>query len=135
MNKKKIERRFIFICLAPAILLFTVFLVYPTFEVFRMSLYRWGGLSGNKVFVGFDNFKYLWNDSGFYQAFQNTLFLIVMVTIVTLVLAVFFANLLIREKFKGSNFFRVIFYIPNILSIVVIAGLLGDLIVREWTVR
>ena len=90
MNKKKIERRFIFICLAPAILLFTVFLVYPTFEVFRMSLYRWGGLSGNKVFVGFDNFKYLWNDSGFYQAFQNTLFLIVMVTIVTLVLAVFF---------------------------------------------
>lgn len=88
-----------------------------------MSLYRWGGLSGNKVFVGFDNFKYLWNDSGFYQAFQNTLFLIVMVTIVTLVLAVFFANLLIREKFKGSNFFRVIFYIPNILSIVVIAGI------------
>ena len=123
MNKKKIERRFIFICLAPAILLFTVFLVYPTFEVFRMSLYRWGGLSGNKVFVGFDNFKYLWNDSGFYQAFQNTLFLIVMVTIVTLVLAVFFANLLIREKFKGSNFFCVIFYIPNILSIVVIAGI------------
>lgn len=123
MNKKKIERRFIFICLAPAILLFTVFLVYPTFEVFRMSLYRWGGLSGNKVFVGFDNFKYLWNDSGFYQAFQNTLFLIVMVSIVTLVLAVFFANLLIREKFKGSNFFRVIFYIPNILSIVVIAGI------------
>lgn len=123
MNKTRSERRFIIMCLTPAIVLFTLFLVYPTIEVFRMSLYQWGGLSGNKIFVGLNNFKYLWNDSSFYQAFQNTLFLIVIVTVITLILAVFFANLLIREKFKGSQFFRVIFYIPNILSIVVIAGI------------
>ena len=38
-------------------------------------------------------------------------------------LAILFATLLTREKIKGSNLFRVIFYIPNILSIVVVAGM------------
>ena len=46
-----------------------------------------------------------------------------MITIITLVLAVLFATLLTREEFVGKNFFRVIFYIPNILSIVVIVGI------------
>ena len=45
------------------------------------------------------------------------------VTIVTLVVAVFFAAILTTEKIKGSNFFRIIFYIPNILSIVVVSGI------------
>lgn len=123
MNRKKSERVFIFACLAPAVILFLIFIVFPTIEVFRMSLYSWGGFSNNQEFIGLDNFRMLWNDRNFYRAFQNTLFLIVIVTLVTLAIAVFFANLLIRERFKGKNFFRIIFYIPNILSIVVIAGI------------
>lgn len=123
MNRKKRERFFIIACLAPAVILFLMFIVMPTVEVFRMSLYRWGGFSANQQFVGLDNFKILWNDSNFYRAFQNSILLIVIVTIVTLVIAIFFANILIRENLKGEGFFRVIFYIPNILSIVVIAGI------------
>ena len=41
------------------------FMIVPTIEVFRMSLYKWGGFSNNKVFVGLDNFKILWNDMNF----------------------------------------------------------------------
>jgi N-acetylglucosamine transport system permease protein len=40
-----------------------------------------------------------------------------------MVMAILFATLLTREKMKGNSFFRIIFYIPNILSIVVIAGI------------
>ncbi|SEI56445.1 N-acetylglucosamine transport system permease protein [Alkalibacterium gilvum] len=123
MNRKKRERLFIMACLSPAVILFLIFMVWPTFEVFRMSLYRWGGFSNTQTFVGLENFKILWNDSNFYRSFQNTILLIVVVTVVTLAVAIFFANILIREKLKGKNFFRVIFYIPNILSIVVIAGI------------
>ena len=46
-----------------------------------------------------------------------------MVTLFTVVLAVLFAAILSTEKIRGNNFFRIIFYIPNILSIVVIAGI------------
>ncbi len=123
MNKNKSRNIFIIVCISPAIILFTLFMVAPTVEVFRMSLYRWGGFSNTREFVGFDNFKVLWNDTNFIQAFQNSIVLIVLVAIITLVFAIFFAAVLTKEKVKGDNFFRVIFYIPNILSIVVIAGI------------
>lgn len=123
MGKKKREGLFIMGSLAPALILFFTFIIMPTIEVFRMSLYRWGGFSANQTFVGLDNFRTLWNDSTFLRSFQNSILLIVLVTAVTLILAIFFANTLIREDLKGKDFFRVIFYIPNILSIVVIAGI------------
>ncbi|WP_455363030.1 carbohydrate ABC transporter permease [Vagococcus elongatus] len=88
-----------------------------------MSLFKWGGYSPEKEFVGLDNFKILIKDMMFMRSFQNTILLIVLVTIITLALALIFASILTREKFKGVNFFRVIFYIPNILSIVVIAAI------------
>ena len=98
-------------------------MLYPTFQVFRMSLYKWGGFSAKKTFVYFDNFVKLFNDTKFIRAFQNTIVLIVLVTIITLAIAILFASILSTEKIKGQNFFRVIFYIPNILSIVVISGI------------
>ena len=49
--------------------------------------------------------------------------LIVIVTIVTFAMAIIFAAILTREKLKGQTFFRVVFYIPNILSVVVISAI------------
>ncbi len=123
-NRRKRERNlFILVCLLPALILFFTFLIYPTIEVFRMSLFKWGGFSNNQQFVGLDNFKILWQDENFFRTIQNTILLIVVVTLFTVVLAVLFAAILSTEKIRGNNFFRIIFYIPNILSIVVIAGI------------
>ena len=125
-NRRKREKNlFILVCLLPALILFSTFMIYPTIEVFRMSLFRWGGFSNNKEFVGLDNFKILWMDENFFRTMQNTILLIVVVTIFTVVLAVVFAAILSTEKIRGNNLFRIIFYIPNILSIVVIAGILS----------
>ncbi len=125
-NRRKREKNlFILVCLLPALILFFTFMIYPTIEVFRMSLFRWGGFSNNKEFVGLDNFKILWMDENFFRTMQNTILLIVVVTIFTVVLAVVFAAILSTEKIRANNLFRIIFYIPNILSIVVIAGILS----------
>lgn len=115
--------RFVFCCLAPAAILFVIFMIVPTIDVFRMSMYKWGGYTADKTFVGLKNFATLFQSDKFYQAFQNTVLLIVLVTIVTFGLALVFAAILTREKIKGQNFFRVIFYIPNILSVVVISAI------------
>lgn len=85
--------------------LFIIFMIIPTFNVFRMSLYKWGGYSNKKTFVGLENFAKLMDDSKFLQSFQNTLLLIVIVTVVTMGLALIFAAILTREKIKGQNFF------------------------------
>ena len=123
MTKKKGRSRFKFCCLAPAVIHFTIFMQIPTNDVFRMSLYKWGGYTADKTFVGLDNFKTLLQSEKFYQAFQNSVLLIVIVTIVTFAMAIIFAAILTREKLKGQTFFRVVFYIPNILSVVVISAI------------
>lgn len=125
MNRAKSQRRFVFACLAPAVILVALFMFWPTVNVFRMSLYRMGGITNRKEFIGFKNFQTLLEDKNFLEAMQNTILIIVLVMIFTIVLAVLFAAILQRGKFKGKNFFRVIFYIPNILSIVVIGGIFG----------
>lgn len=127
MIHKKSRNRFIIACLAPALILIGVFMVYPTLNIFYMSLFKWGGLSANKTFVGLSNFVTLFEDQKFIQSFQNTVLLIVIVTLVTFVFAILFANVLVRENVKGKGFFRVIFYIPNILSVAVISAVFAQI--------
>jgi len=98
-------------------------MILPTLNVFRMSLFERGAYSPNETFVGLKNFQNLMQDANFIRSMQNTILLIVVVTIITFAFALFFAAVLTREKLKGQNFFRVVFYIPNILSVVVISGI------------
>ena len=114
---------FIFMCVAPAVILFAIFMVVPTFNVFRLSLYQRSTFNPNEVFIGLKNFQMLLKDATFIRSMQNMLLLIVMVTVFTMGTALVFAGILTREKLKGQDFFRIVFYIPNILSVVVISGI------------
>ena len=122
--KSNFKRRgFIFSCVAPAVILFAIFMVVPTFNVFRLSLYQRSTFNPNEVFIGLKNFQMLLKDATFIRSMQNMLLLIVMVTVFTMATALVFAGILTREKLKGQDFFRIVFYIPNILSVVVISGI------------
>lgn len=123
MNRNKEKRKFLLLCLSPAVVLFTIFMILPTLNVFWISLFKWTGVGGDMTFQGFRNFELLIKDMNFIRSCQNTIFLICIVTVVTLAMAVLFASILVREKVKGDNFFRIIFYIPNILSIVVVSAI------------
>lgn len=123
MKHRKGRNGFIAVCVLPAVVLFIILMIVPTINVFKMSLYKWGGFSNNKTFVGLNNFKILFEDPKFYRSFQNSILLIAVVTIITMVFSLLFAAILSREKIKGDNFFRIIFYIPNILSVVVISAI------------
>ena len=123
MHTNKNQKWFLFGCVFPATLLFFIFMILPTFNVFRMSLFERGAYSPTETFVGFNNFKVLFKDPKFITSMHNTILLIVTVTIITFAFSLLFAAILSREKIKGQNFFRITFYIPNILSVVVIAGI------------
>ena len=122
--KSNVKRTgFIFSCVAPAVVLFAIFMVVPTFNVFRLSLYQRSTFNPNEVFIGLKNFEMLMKDATFIRSMQNMLLLIVMVSVFTMAAALLFAGILTREKLKGQDFFRIVFYIPNILSVVVISGI------------
>lgn len=119
---KTIRRNiFMAICTVPTLMLFVLFTVIPTFNVFKMSLYKWSGLSVDRKFVGLENFKILFKDDRFWRAFNNNLFFMVVVTSITMAIALFFAVVLIQTRLREKNFYRVIFFFPNILSLVVIS--------------
>ncbi len=123
MKKSKARSVFIGVCVAPAVILFVIFMLIPTFNIFKMSLYKWGGFSNTKEFIGLNNFKTLLADEKFLRTFQNSILLVVCVTVITISFSLIFAAIISREKIKGENFFRIIFYIPNILSIVIISAI------------
>ena len=96
-ESKRSQGRFVFFCIAPAAILVTLFIFIPTINVFRMSLYRMGGITNRKEFVGFNNFKSLIEDKNFLQAMQNSIAIIVLVTLCT----IFFA-ILSRQSCPGK---------------------------------
>ena len=84
MRSDKSRGRFVFLCVAPATILFFLFMILPTLNVFRMSLYERGAYSPNETFVGLKNFQHLLKDTQFIRSMQNMILLVVVVTIVTL---------------------------------------------------
>lgn len=126
-NRKKKEKLFLACCVAPALIGFLVFVLYPAFQVFRMSLYKWSGGTGKKTFIGLKNFETLFASETFRLAFFNTVFLMVFVTIVTMALSLFFAAVISRGKLKEGNLYRIVLFFPNVLSIVVIGIIFKNL--------
>jgi multiple sugar transport system permease protein len=70
--------------------------------------------------VGFDNFVTLFSDSLFWTSLRNTLYFAVVVVPVQAGLALALA-LLVNAKFRGRNFFRTIYFLPVVTSIVVVS--------------
>ena len=133
MNSKAKRVGFVFACVAPAVILFTLFMVWPTFNVFRLSLFQRSTFNPQETFIGLKNVQMLIKDAAFIRSMQNMLLLIVMVTIFTMGTALVFAGILTREKLKGQDFFRIVFYIPNILSVVVISGIFSAIYAPDNT--
>lgn len=107
--------------LSPWLLTFLVFWLYPLafsfllsfcdYDVFRAGAFRWTGL---------DNVARLFSDTRFRQAFGNTLFFVLGTTPVTTLLALVLALLVERVR-SLQNLFRSAFFLPSIISMVVIA--------------
>lgn len=99
----------------PALIIFAVLYLYPTFSGFYYSLTDWSPYKDTIKFVGFDQFKELFNTKGLYLAMQHTLIYAVLVTILQNGLGVLLA-LLLNSKLAGRNFFRSVYFMPSILS-------------------
>lgn len=120
---------FILLTVAPSLVLFIVFVIFPVINMFYTSLFTWDGI-GEKLFVKFDNYQVLFHLRRFLERRSKIPCFIHLYreAIFTDVLALFFAAVLSKGKTKGKTFFRIVFYIPNILSIVVISAIFSALL-------
>lgn len=106
----------------PTVALFTFFTVVPMISSARTSLYDYSGY-GDMTWVGLKNYIEIFSDRIFQKAVINDVLILLFKEIMVLVLTVTFAVSVTRLRFKKAetNFLRFIYYIPNILSSVVIA--------------
>lgn len=114
---KRTENKFGWFFVAPATILFLVFMFIPILQVIYYSFTEWDGMS-QPVFIGLANFIELFQSDVFYKCITNNFkFLILGVPLWTffpLVIAV-----LLFEEVKGWKFFRSAFFFPTVLSVVV----------------
>ena len=116
-----------YLFILPHFLFFTVFLLYPIFRGLQISLYDWKIMLKDQHFIGLANYQALLNDKVFWEVLGNTFRFMIMTVTINVVLALLVATGL-KHRFFGSDFLRVLFYAPGILSVSVL-GIIG---IRVW---
>lgn len=106
----------------PTFLLYVYVCIVPMISSVANSIYDWNGY-GPKTFVGLDNYIRIFKDSIFWEAFWNDILIVLFKEIIIVTLAVLFAVSMTTAKLhkKEVGLFRFLFYIPNILSVILIS--------------
>ncbi|WP_312694690.1 carbohydrate ABC transporter permease [Leuconostoc pseudomesenteroides] len=105
----------------PMLIIVAIFSLYPIVSSLAMSFYTQYNFFTNQVMaLGFDNFKYLWEDPLFHSAVANTLIFVVGVVPLEIVISLTVAVFLNQIKVL-AGFFRTIYFLPFVTSIVAIS--------------
>lgn len=119
-NKKRLQnKRWLpYLLVSPYLLFVLVFVAFPVLFCFFLTFNKWNIISTMK-FVGFDNYYRLFHDRLFWKAIGNTLRFLLLHIPLQLIVSLFLAYLL-NQKIKAASFFRSAFFMPVIVSGVVV---------------
>ncbi len=108
-----------YIMAIPAVLLFAIFHTYPALQGVYYSFTNWDGLSLSYEFVGFKNYLNLFKDVNVLNSYLFTFKFAVLATILVNVISLLIAMGL-NAKIKYKNFFRGVYFLPNVLSVLIV---------------
>jgi ABC-type sugar transport system permease subunit len=118
MRIKSTLENYLFV--SPAVIIFVIFYVIPFIWVFQLGMYEWDGILPTKTFVGLANFKEIFfEDKIWWQSMLNGGWITFIALTFQNALAFLLAWACDRE-IKLKNFYRLIFFIPPVLSEVVV---------------
>lgn len=116
---KTIDKYSHFLFTLPALLLYSLFFIYPMINGFLYSLTDWDGLSANRQFVGFSNYWKLVQDDRILDSLGFTFKYALALVVATVVLALVIALLLNRIR-RFQSFFRTSYFFPAVLSMITV---------------
>lgn len=123
--RRAYKARVAYLFLAPAFLLMISFIGYPLIQSLILSLYDWNGITPAK-FIGLTNFKLLFQDDTLWTALTNTVAFSIITTIGTVFIG-FLLAVAVERRVKGWAFFKVIYFLPVMMSVTVVGLLWGQL--------
>ena len=109
-----------YLFLLPAAVILTVFFFIPFFQTVGLSFYDYSSSIYNPQFTGADNYNMILHSKLFYKIMGNT-FLFLIVSVPVLVIVPLFLAILINQKIRGLTLYKILIYLPVIVSIVVAA--------------
>lgn len=121
MNTRRRDRVFLFMIL-PAFIGFVALFIVPTVMSFGYSVTNWSVYKPNYSFVGMDNYVSLFKDAKNMAAIQHSITYALVITVIQNTLAILFAVLL-NKKGIIANTVKSIFFLPAVLSILVVGFL------------
>jgi len=114
----------------PAVAIFTIFYIIPFFSVFQMSFMDWDFINPVKTFVGLNNFKeIILQDKDWWRAVGNAGWITFIALTFQNALA-FLLALACDREIRLKNFYRIIFFIPPVLSELVV-GMVWRFIIND----
>jgi multiple sugar transport system permease protein len=119
MTLRSREAMAAYLFLAPFIIFFLVFVVRAVVQAVNMSFYDWAILKPVHPYVGLKNYQELFADYVWWLAVKNTIIFTVMTVLGTLIVALVSA-VAVTQPVKGNGFFRVLLYMPQLLSVGVV---------------
>jgi raffinose/stachyose/melibiose transport system permease protein len=105
---------------APAFIIFALFVLAPMVHTFVLSLFSWDGVTA-KTFVGFKNFQELATDTGVHEAFEHAGILVLFYAILPISIGLFLAAALTRRTVRGLTAYRTVLFLPQVISTAVVA--------------
>lgn len=109
-----------FLFLAPFLLIYAVFNLYPMVQGFVISFFKWN-ITSKKVFVGLANYQAIFRDEVFWKALTNTLMYVLVSTPIFMAGALVLALIVDHRALKGRTFVRSAYFLPNILAVSITA--------------
>jgi multiple sugar transport system permease protein len=115
---------FPYLAVAPAVVLVGAIMLFPIGDTMYHSLTRWDGQSSK--FIGFNNFRLLWHDDLMRHVLLNSV--IFLISVPGIVIASLIAAVLVYEQVLGWRVFRILFFLPGVLSPVVVGQLVSTFV-------
>lgn len=131
MKKSKVLNRnhILFLFTLPILIMYCVFFIIPLLMGMKNSFTDWSGTSPDYNFIGIKNYIDIFQDERFRNAlifnFKYTILLTVGTVIISLIIAI-----VLNQKIRGRRFFRSVFFLPAILSLVTVGLIWNELFYR-----
>jgi ABC-type sugar transport system permease subunit len=107
-----------YLYVAPAFLLYAAFNLFPLAQGINLSFYRWDGITPG-TWVGLDNYTEFFTNPLIREGYVHVLQLMVFYSFLPIVIGLFLAALLSRIRIRGLTAFRVLLFLPLVITDVV----------------
>jgi raffinose/stachyose/melibiose transport system permease protein len=109
-----------YLYIAPALVVYAAFLLFPLVRAVQLSFYEWDGLTLG-IWIGLRNYADVLADPALRAAFGHAAVLVVFFAVIPTAVGLLLAAVVARARVRGLTFFRTVIFLPQVVAMVVVA--------------